>query len=67
MTPQMRQARMQMRQVCKPDMDRLCPGGQETDKSARRECVKAHRAGFSQPCTDAMMQMRSLRKAQASG
>lgn len=55
-----------VREVCQADFQQYCASaGQE--RGARRECIRANAAKFSQPCRDALAEMRAWRQSHRGG
>jgi len=52
----------EMREACAADMKTFC-GDAGQDRAARRQCMTAHQAQFSQGCQDATAKMRAWREA----
>jgi hypothetical protein len=46
-------------QLCKADIQKLCPDAKMGPGGGMRECVTSHFAQLSQPCQDAIKKMRA--------
>lgn len=60
--PQMQAERAHFHEVCSADIARFCPDASQ-DRQARRACMTANQAAFSQPCQDALNAMDARRAA----
>jgi hypothetical protein len=56
-----------VRQVCMADIQKACPDAKPGPGGGVRECIVAHHTEFSQPCQDAIAQMRAARQQQHQG
>jgi hypothetical protein len=56
-----RERMAQFRQVCRPEIERLC-GSAGQERGARRQCLQANASKLSEPCQAALAQMRAWRR-----
>lgn len=56
-----------VRQACAADVQKFCPDAKPGPNGGMRECMMTHHADFSQPCQDALAQMRAARQQQGGG
>jgi hypothetical protein len=53
-----------VRQACMADIQKACPDAKPGPGGGMRECIVGHHTEFSQPCQDAIAQMRAARQQQ---
>ena len=63
--PGMIDARSEMKQACRADMQSLC--GSTAHGQARQQCMKDNRDKLSQSCKDARAHMHEVKRASKAG